>query len=235
MVAAEAADGREALEKLAQGDIELVLSDIRMPGMDGMEFLQELQEQQSRLPVILLSTYNDFEYAQRGIRYGILDYLMKPVNPEELASALAKASLVLERRCETEGSENAQQRLAVNSLPEYFQHTEVPSKLILEICQFVVSHDGQVTLEQVAEELGISHDYASRIFRKKTGLSFVEYATRQKMITAQKMLASGQYKNYEVSASLGYKTVDYFSQLFKKYTGKTPLEYRQSVRKEEKS
>lgn len=235
LIKAEASDGHEALEELAKDAIDLVISDIRMPGMDGMEFLQELQAGKYRIPVILLSTYNDFEYAQQGIRYGILDYLTKPVDSAELGAALKKAAAVLAGRKAGDGvfpdSESELQYQAMESLPEYFQRTDSPSKLVLSICQFVVSHEGKdLSLEQVAISLGISHDYAGRFFRQKTGMSFVEYVTRRKMIVAKKMLASGQYKNYEVSSYLGYKTVDYFTQLFKKYAGMTPMEYRQSVR-----
>ncbi len=231
-VAAEASDGREALEKLAALTIDLAIVDIRMPGMDGMEFLQELQQRQSKVSVILLSTYREFEYAQRGIRYGVLDYMMKPVRPQELKAALVRAAGYLQAQQGSPGADTLSRR-AQESLPEYFVGNASPSRLVQAICEFVVDHvEAGTTLDDVATALHLSRDYAGRVFRKKTGLAFVEYVTQVKMERAKQLLASGQYKNYEVSDRLGYKTPDYFTSLFKKYVGVTPLEYRSSLQKQ---
>jgi len=233
VVTAEAADGREALEKLAAASYDLVVTDIRMPGMNGMEFLQAMHENKDRTCIILLSTYNDFEYAQRGIRLGVFDYMIKPVDTGELAQVLERAAVfIASRLVQTADGCSDLQLLAKQSLPEYFSAVPMPSRLVLSICEFVMRHVGEdVTLEAVAGGLGLSRDYAGRVFKKKTGINFVEYVTRVKMEQAKKLLQEGGYKNYEVSEMLGYRTPDYFTQLFKKYAGMTPLEYRSSVQK----
>ncbi|MEN6566210.1 MAG: response regulator [Veillonellales bacterium] len=90
-LAGEACDGREALKQLSAGSFELVITDIRMPGMNGIEFFQELKIRQINVCLIFLSTYNDFEYAQQGIRLGVFDYMTKPVDDRALGEVLARA------------------------------------------------------------------------------------------------------------------------------------------------
>ena len=116
-----------------------------------------------------------------------------------------------------------------SSLPEYFAQVKQPNSMIIDICSFVLNNlTKDVRLTAVACNLNFSKDYIGRIFKKKTGMSFLQYVTRAKMEYAKKLLASGEYKNSEVSKILGYRTPDYFTQLFKNYTGITPLTYRTS-------
>lgn len=97
-VAGAASDGKEALEKLERQHFDVVITDIRMPGMDGLEFLAELKLRKIEIPLLLLSTYNDFEYAQQGIRLGIFDYMTKPVDDYELGEVLDRLSEHLNSR-----------------------------------------------------------------------------------------------------------------------------------------
>jgi two-component system response regulator YesN len=97
-IADEACDGKEALKKLAGGSFDLVITDIRMPGMDGIEFLHELKVRGMDVCLILLSTYNDFEYAQQGIRLGVFDYMTKPVEDDILGEALERAGKHLKEK-----------------------------------------------------------------------------------------------------------------------------------------
>ena len=230
-VAAEVNDGYDVSRVLSSQKIDLMLTDIRMPGMNGMELLREMNEKWPSTCVILLSTYNDFEYAQRGIRYGIFDYLTKPVSPQELSASLRRVVDYFQNRI-TECSDNTLYQTAMDSLPEYFTIEKNPSNIILGICTFVTENvEKDVRLETVASALRLSRDYTGRVFKKKTGINFVEYVTRVKMERAKKLLSTSLYKNYEVSEKLGYRTPDYFTQLFKKYVGTTPLEYRLSMQK----
>jgi len=89
-VEAEASDGKEALRKISSGHIDLVITDIRMPGMDGIEFLTELRLRKWKLCSILLSTHSDFEYAKQGIRLGAFDFMTKPLDEKVLSEALER-------------------------------------------------------------------------------------------------------------------------------------------------
>ncbi|MBP2031977.1 two-component system response regulator YesN [Clostridium algifaecis] len=94
----EACDGKEALKKLTVLKINLVITDIRMPGMNGIEFLSEIKKTKyNNICVILLSTYSDFEYAKQGIRLGAFDYITKPINDKMLDEALKRAEMYLDK------------------------------------------------------------------------------------------------------------------------------------------
>ena len=96
-VAAQADDGQEAMNLLSAAPFDLVLTDIRMPRVDGLALAAWIAGQFHRRPrVIVISGHADFAYAQQGLRYGVVDYLLKPVKQEELERALAAALLVLE-------------------------------------------------------------------------------------------------------------------------------------------
>ena len=231
VIAAEADDANTVMQKLNLQKIDLVIIDIRLPDTNGMELLKRLREKWPHICVILLSTYNDFEYAQRGIRYGVFDYLTKPVSPQELSATLRRTADYFQR-CPAARKNHTLCQKAMESLPEYFTIEKNPSSIVLGICTFVIDNiEKDVRLETVAEALQLSRDYTGRIFKQKTGTNFIEYITRVKMERAKKLLATSQYKNYEVSKKLGYKTPDYFSKLFKKYIGITPVKYRLSAKK----
>jgi len=98
VITEEASDGKEALSKLASTPFDLVITDIKMPGMNGFEFLSEIKSRQWDVCLILLSTYSDFEYAKQGIRMGVFDYITKPLEDDVLSEALERTKKYLEEK-----------------------------------------------------------------------------------------------------------------------------------------
>ena len=101
-VVCQVADGQAALDALKQEDIHLIITDIRMPVMDGLALARNVHEQYPHILTIVLSGYADFQYAQEAIRQGVFDYLLKPVSQDKLENALGKASLQLQTHYELE-------------------------------------------------------------------------------------------------------------------------------------
>ncbi|MBX7427780.1 response regulator [Clostridium chauvoei] len=101
-VVSEASDGEEALTKIRDNKIDLIITDIKMPNIDGVTLLKKIKEARLSICVILLSEYSEFKYAREGIIFGAFDYLTKPINEKELEEALIRANkfLVEQRRKE---------------------------------------------------------------------------------------------------------------------------------------
>jgi two-component system response regulator YesN len=93
----EAADGKEALRKLKAFPFDLIITDIEMPGLNGIEFLQELKSMKKQSCVIFLSSHSNFEYAKQGIRLGVFDYMVKPFDDHSLSETLARVKAYLDK------------------------------------------------------------------------------------------------------------------------------------------
>lgn len=108
----KAASGLEAVEWLERVSIDIVVTDIRMPGMDGLQLCKYVQEHHPLTKCILLSGYGEFEYAKQAIVYGTANYLLKPVSDEELMREVARTKALQEQEWERLGSfERARQML----------------------------------------------------------------------------------------------------------------------------
>ena len=101
------------------------------------------------------------------------------------------------------------------------------SEKVRQIIRYIHRNYGRdITIEEAGKELKISAIYLSQIFKKETNRTFLEYLTEYRMEKAKKLLVRDEYKIYEISANVGYTSSQYFSQVFKKFSGMTPLEFR---------
>ena len=90
VVVGDAADGRQGLELIARTQPDVVLTDIRMPCLDGLQLAEKLRQDGSAVHIIFLTSYADFSYAKRAIEVQAADYLLKPVDEKELANLLQR-------------------------------------------------------------------------------------------------------------------------------------------------
>lgn len=104
-VAACFQDGRAAWNFLRNHNVDLVISDVRMPHMSGLDLAQRLFADDRSIPVVLISGYSEFEYAKQAIQYGVVNYLLKPVDFEELRETLARLDKQLLSRHKSENAE----------------------------------------------------------------------------------------------------------------------------------
>lgn len=220
-------DGTEAYAFLEREPVDIILSDIRMPNMSGLELLSRLREQEGRHPdlarvkVIFLSGFGDFKYAQEALRLGAVDYLLKPTEVEEIETALRKAKAL---------HEDTSARSAPVDEPEGpgVQAADEPnSYLIKKAVQMLTDrYQEDLHLSDLAAELYITPNYLSRLFRQETGKSFIELLTEVRLDKARAMLTQDMIKVYEVGLAVGYPNPRYFSEWFQKNTGMSPGEYR---------
>lgn len=212
-VVGEAANGLEGLEAVKRLNPDLIITDIKMPQMDGIEMLQKIRELGNNTHVIILSAYDTFSYAQSALRLGAVDYLLKPFHDGDLERAVTLVHDKLYPDSKTtilrvkEGNKSNYVREAMDYIRLHF-------------------NDPGICIGTIAEHLNISEGYLSHTFKKETGLSPLNYLTQFRIQQAMQMLEDCRIRVYEVAEKVGYQDIAYFSSTFKKITGMSPSDYQ---------
>lgn len=223
VVVGDAANGEDGVAAVLRHKPDLVITDIKMPRMDGIEMIAALREQGCQCHFIILTAYGDFQYAQSAIKLGVRDYLVKPFEDSELEAAVAKVRKTLDSR-ETEGQPQLHRFLSATEKGS-------KSKYVAEAIGYMRDHYAEdITVNTVAEFLGLSEGHLSRLFKKETDYTFMSYLTDYRIHMAMELLRDCRYKIYEVAALVGYTDTAYFSTLFKKQVGVAPSEYQDRCR-----
>ena len=211
-VVGEAANGAEGLEVIRRERPDLIVTDIKMPRMDGIEMLRQLRSEGNAAAVILLTAYSDFTYAQAAVKLGAVDYLLKPFHDGEL--------------------EEAVERLGLGTGTETGPGAEITaggkSKYVMETLRYISEHyaEPDMGISQVAESLAISEGHLSHVFKKETGRTLGSYIAEYRIQEAKELLRDCRSKVYEVAQAVGYRDITYFSATFKKAVGVSPSEFQ---------
>lgn len=230
IVMGEAANGEEGIKIIRKCRPDIVVTDIRMPKMTGLEMIQAIQEDELHPYVIFLTAYDDFAYAQQALKMGAVDYLLKPFKDGQLEDAvlnvLAKNKRDAERREQWGGELRDELREELSG--ELRLDRGDKSKYIMDAIAYVEQNYGNpnISVGAIAESLGISEGHLSFLFRKETDSTLMAYVTKCRMRAAMNLLKNYRYKVYEIAEQVGYRDITYFSKTFKKYVGISPSEYQ---------
>ncbi|GAB4366423.1 MAG: response regulator [Spirochaetales bacterium] len=216
LVAGQLESGSEALEFLQQQPVEVVLCDIRMPGISGLEFARAVKEMGLPSHIVFLSAYRKFEYAQEAFRYGIRDYLVKPPDFQELLDCLHR----IRKELEWETQEKELPYPCASSIEQ------PKDPVVLTIITYLKGNLEYASLQNAAHIVQMHPNYLSTYFKEKTGISFSEYLNKLRMGKAKQLLTDPQYSVYRVSRIVGYSNVKNFSRAFRSYFGVPPSAVR---------
>ena len=221
VVVGEASNGAQALEAVERYDPSLIITDLKMPVMDGLEMLRQLRERGNNAFVIILTAYDGFSYAQTALRLGAVDFLLKPFHDGELEQAVTR----LKQRMDRAG-QGGEKGPAPLPLPELKKGDK--SKYVLEAMAYIGEHyhEPNIGVAAIAQHLGISEGHLSHTFKKETDYTLLNYLTRYRIHRAMELLRDCRLKVYEVAEQVGYRDIAYFSATFKKLVGMSPSEYQ---------
>jgi two-component system response regulator YesN len=219
-VVGEASNGQQAIEKASLLKPDIVLMDINMPAVDGLQAGEKIKEINKNTEVVILTAYNYFEYAKKGIQIGVYDYLLKPYSNEEFLDSINK---LIERITERKNL-----NLSVSDYTE--QTLDGAGGNNVEIVEAAkkyiqMNYTKEISLEDIASYVSVSSYYLSRIFSKKEGMTYKDYLIKLRMERAVKLIKEGRKSIKEISIEVGYTDQNYFSKAFKKYYDKSPKEF----------
>ncbi|TCL70021.1 helix-turn-helix protein [Hydrogenispora ethanolica] len=214
-VAGQFENGLQALEYIESCPVDVLLCDIRMPFMSGLELAKELNARGSQVKILLLSGYREFDYAREALEYGVKDYIIKPTKYDELIKSFSKIKAELDReKAPKEPAEKAGEGIGYNE------------KVIATVKNYLQDNFQTATLEEAAQLVHMNPFYLSKFFKDKTGENFSDFLIAVRMERAARFLNDIAYKTYEISEMVGYSNPKNFTRTFKKYFGKTPKEFR---------
>ncbi|MEH7235733.1 response regulator transcription factor [Bacillus sp. JJ1562] len=211
----ECGNGLEALDWVKENEVDLIITDIRMPVMDGIQLVKELGSLDKTVDVVVISVHDEFQFVQQALRSGVFDYLLKPIDEEELRACLVKwlekSTTIVNK--ENDVSEEILPATSIEKVLEYISKTPL----------------NQLNLKDAASHIHMNPSYLSQLFKQQLNKKFVDYVTEIKIQEGKKLLANTTLRMSEIADRLGYADVAYFSNNFKRMTGLSPSDYRKST------
>ena len=206
----KAKNGEELIEKIKEVVPDIVITDIKMALVSGMEVTKYVYEHLLPTKVIILTAYADFEYAKEAIAYDVCGYIVKTSAIEELPAMLRKAVTKLLQ-------------------PDIVEEEDFPEDIFGKLQKYIEdNYMEKLTLSQIADEVHANGSYLSHLYKAKTGQNLFDAINKMKLKKAKEYLLHGKRVS-EVASLVGFEDVSYFSRVFKKYENCSPREYDKKI------
>lgn len=231
--AGSARSGAEALEIIPNLRPDICLLDIHMDEMDGLELASRLGDMLDYSPrIVYLTAYGSFEYAQKAVKLGAADYILKPINRTELVSTLRNLTNRLQAQRLDQIERDRLKDRVKSVIPSVAAeggaadepHNVATARIARE---FVDQHYREkITLADAADKVHLSPGYLGSIFKAAVGVSFRAYLRSVRIARAKELLHDHALNLSEIAEAVGYDDLNYFSETFLDETGMRPSEYR---------
>lgn len=219
----QAVNGREAIETVRRTRCRVVLLDISMPGIDGLEAAETIRSENPLCSIIFLTAYDEFDFAKRAIKVHALDYLLKPCSKDELIAVIDEALHIAEQNDENREALQEEVLEAKAEKPVKQKH-HVQAELVRQYLEEHYMED--ICLQDVAAALHYSDVYFCKFFKQNFDKNFIMYLSELRVEKAKELLSDDAVNVRDVSRKVGYRDSGYFTKVFKRITGETPSEYR---------
>lgn len=221
-----AENGRRAADTAILWEADLILMDIEMPGINGLDAARAVLEQRPECKVIFVTAYSLFQYAHEAMHLGACDYLLKPVDPDEAEAAIRRAIRQIEA-----GRKLAELAPVAPEPAADTAEAEDRNALVMAHVRRYMEDNYMfdLSLDSVGEILHISPAYLSAQFKKYQKMNFLDCLTELRINAAKQLLTDPLRSAAEVASMVGYEDASYFARAFKKRTGMTPTQYRREA------
>ena len=211
-------NGEDAANYITKQPPHVVFMDIQMPIINGIELLKMISETQKYVYCVILTGYSDFDYAKAAVKYGAVDYLLKPVSQKELTETLKKIELSL--------------TASIKNLSDLTQeHYNKPEEIVDLVKKYVQNHyASMLDLNTIAQQFGFSASYLTKLFTKYENTTPSKYIRSYRMNIAKQLLMMPDASINNVAASVGYSDPFHFSKSFKQTFGYSPTSYKDGTR-----
>lgn len=210
----EADNACQAIQMIETENPDIIITDMKMPIMDGKELLVALDEKKINCKVIVVSGFSDYNFTRQAIRSNVIDYILKPVDEQELNEALSRAVSKID--------EERQPRFPVE-----MQGEEPQSDLIFKIEKYIRENFCKdIRLNDLAAMFYVSKEHISRSFKKQYKINLFDYITSLRIEKAKMLLCTTKLAVEEIAAMTGFSNGNYFSKTFRKLTGCSPREFK---------
>lgn len=202
----------KGIERIRMTRPRLVITEIELPGMNGLELIRRLREEEYDGDFVILTERRVFEEARQAVQLGVKGFLTKPLNREEAGQTFRR---ILRRNGEEEQGDSGE---SVHG---------AESRLVRQAVSYINTHLYQeLSLTVLCEAMGVSPSYFSRLFKKETGVGFLKYVRMKKLERARQLLKNPAYRTSQVAEMMGYHNYSYFYQIYKAQFGFSPGERR---------
>jgi YesN/AraC family two-component response regulator len=216
-----AQDGKTALELIEKLSPDVLVTDIMMPVMNGLELANTVYARYPHMEKIIITGYDEFSYAQQALRFEVRDYLLKPIKKETLTETMNRLYIRL----------NAQTgELNAHKLKLADRQSYSPEEIVNMVELYIKEHYTQeINFDLIAQNFNFNASYLSRIFTKHTGENPSKYLISLRINKAKHLLLHRKDLSIKVVGELvGYPNQYHFSHIFKTLTGKSPAHFRDS-------
>lgn len=211
-VVCEACDGVMAVNQARACQPDIIIMDINIPIISGLEALRLIREQNKECACVIVSGYDEFEYCREALRLQITDYILKPVDFDDFGRVIENIKLkLIQSRCRNQD--------------------ESEDKLIFQLAAWLSEHLAEdITLQSLAEEFHMNSSYISQLFKNELGMKYHDYLTKLRMDRAKALLVSTGKSISEIAGEVGFRDYRVFTKVFKSIEGESPSTYRNGFR-----
>lgn len=225
-VAGTAESGMEGMKLINELNPDILISDISMPGTDGLTMIAAIKSEHSDMQIAILTGYRDFDYAQSAIRLGVSRFLLKPSKIDEIEEAITAMTQKLDSLAKEKAASVHEASQEDDSAEESCANSFVVKNALDYIEE---NYQKKLKLSDVAEKIYVSQWHLSKLLNKQTGQNFSELLNSVRIEKAKEMLRDPALRIGDVAELVGFLDVAHFSRVFKKTVGISANEYRNSA------